>query len=344
MVNVILTGGSSVNLPGNTDDTVTAKGDKKFYIYNVITNDGNDKIDLTKAFETSFYRVYAGAGNDTITGSGGTFYDGSGNDIIHATKSVLIYAGAGDDLYDGGTQAQSSFLDSDTVSFNFQPSEASGFELNTQDMNVNLALKTAQNLGIFGSDTLISIENLVGGAGNDTFIGSSAANQLDGNGGNDTLRGLKGNDTLNGGAGEDLLFGGKGSDRFDLADSLGAARDIVKYTSKGDAGVYSTKQFATKVWDIITNFDKGAEATADRIDLSAIDTSKAAGDQAFKFIGSAAFHANANWEVRVSKIKVDSFSSTKSTLIQIDTDNDTAAEFSIIVENVTGLKAFDFIL
>ena len=63
-----------------------------------------------------------------------------------------------------------------------------------------------------GSDTLISIENVIGGAGNDTINGDGNNNVLTGGAGNDTLIGNGGNDTLNGGAGNDTMNGGAGND------------------------------------------------------------------------------------------------------------------------------------
>ncbi|MBD3764082.1 MAG: M10 family metallopeptidase, partial [Rhodobacterales bacterium] len=51
------------------------------------------------------------------------------------------------------------------------------------------------------------IENAIGGAGNDTITGNTAANGLTGNAGNDSLSGAEGDDTLNGGAGADAMDG-----------------------------------------------------------------------------------------------------------------------------------------
>lgn len=61
-------------------------------------------------------------------------------------------------------------------------------------------------------DTLISIENVLGGYGNDLIIGSSIANELDGGAGHDTLNSGDGNDTLTGGGGNDVLDGGANTD------------------------------------------------------------------------------------------------------------------------------------
>jgi Ca2+-binding RTX toxin-like protein len=61
----------------------------------------------------------------------------------------------------------------------------------------------AQNTLNAGTDTLTSIENLLGSDFNDTLTGDAGANKLEGGLGNDTLNGGLGNDTLDGGTGTD---------------------------------------------------------------------------------------------------------------------------------------------
>ena len=83
----------------------------------------------------------------------------------------------------------------------------------TQDVQVDLALGFAfddgqqAGDGAAGSpavrDVLISIENVLGGLGNDRLAGSAVANVLDGGPGGDTLMGGAGDDQLIGGAGVD---------------------------------------------------------------------------------------------------------------------------------------------
>jgi uncharacterized delta-60 repeat protein/uncharacterized repeat protein (TIGR02059 family) len=54
-------------------------------------------------------------------------------------------------------------------------------------------------------DTLVNIENVQGGYGNDLLIGNSVANHLDGGAGDDTLEGRSGNDILSGYGGYDTV-------------------------------------------------------------------------------------------------------------------------------------------
>ena len=59
----------------------------------------------------------------------------------------------------------------------------------------------------------VTIENAIGGSGNDTIIGNEVANRLTGGNGADNISGGDGNDVLIGGAGNDTLDGGNGIDQ-----------------------------------------------------------------------------------------------------------------------------------
>jgi serralysin len=94
---------------------------------------------------------------------------------------------------------------------------------------VNLTSGTASANGYGGTDTLSSIENVLGSGSADNVTGDGNPNSMAGNGGddqlfgmgaNDTLYGNDGNDTLDGGAGRDLMIGGTGDDVYVLDDVL----------------------------------------------------------------------------------------------------------------------------
>ena len=74
----------------------------------------------------------------------------------------------------------------------------------TAGITVNLASGTA-NGSVIGSDTLISIETVRAGSGDDTITTSSSANSISGNAGDDTFIGSAGNDSYDGGTGTDTL-------------------------------------------------------------------------------------------------------------------------------------------
>lgn len=150
------------------------------------------------------------AGNDTITGS--PYQD-------------LLNGYGGDDLFrpGNGSQFPSSYLfdqvdggaGSDTVSYS-EMSQSVFIKLSTGIVTLGsaTALRSAQ---------LTSIENAIGGSGNDVITGNNAANYLEGGSGNDTISGLGGNDILLGGTGFDTLKGGNGNDSLlggDQADNL----------------------------------------------------------------------------------------------------------------------------
>jgi Ca2+-binding RTX toxin-like protein len=118
--------------------------------------------------------------DDLITGTDVNDYlsGGDGNDILRG--------GAGNDTLDGGDG-------DDTADYADAPGR----------VVVDLTITGPQNTLGGERDTLISIENLVGTAFNDTLRGNAADNRLEGGAGNDTIEGRDGNDSLDGGVGTD---------------------------------------------------------------------------------------------------------------------------------------------
>jgi Ca2+-binding RTX toxin-like protein len=133
-----------------------------------------------------FEHLTGGAGADTLGGNGdaNVLSGDAGNDTI---------------LGDGGADTIRGDLGTDTVDY----SSLAGA------VNVVLAPATGatagRSTGASGNDSLLGIENVSGGSGDDTLTGEIGANALDGNGGNDTLVGLEGSDTLDGHGGSDTL-------------------------------------------------------------------------------------------------------------------------------------------
>jgi Ca2+-binding RTX toxin-like protein len=136
------------------------------------------------------------AGNDTLNGGGGddTISGLAGNDSLSGGGGNDSLAGGnGDDTLAGGEG-------DDTLAGNGGIDRVSYADA-TSAVTVNLAAGSAT--GGAGSDTLATIEQVLGSAFADTLIGNNAANHLEGGDGNDTMTGGAGNDSLIGGAGTD---------------------------------------------------------------------------------------------------------------------------------------------
>jgi Ca2+-binding RTX toxin-like protein len=293
--NLLLTGAAAINGTGNG-------------AVNVLT--GND----------SNNRLSGLGGNDTLNGQGGvdTLIGGPGNDtfVVDSTTDIITeVAGGGRDT----VQSSVTFTLSSVQLENLALTGAAAIS-GTGNAAINILTGNNSNntlSGLGGNDTLDGqggVDTLIGGLGNDTFVvdtttdtiielagggtdtaqssvtftlaaqvenltltgaaaingtGNGAANILRGNNSNNTLSGLGGNDTLTGGIGADNLTGGGGTDNFIYT--------LINQSTVGPAGR-----------DIINGFTSGT----DNIDLSAIDANTGiAGNQAFTFIGGAAFSA-----------------------------------------------------
>jgi Ca2+-binding RTX toxin-like protein len=144
------------------------------------------------------------------------------------------------------------------------------------------------------------------------LTGNAAANVLDGRAGADALRGGSGADTLVGSTGKDVLTGQGG-------------RDVFAFEATGDSTAAASGQ------DTVEDF----RVDQDQIDLSAIDAKAGAtGNQAFTFIGTAAFTAEG---------QVRYVTSEGSTFVQVNTAGAGGAEMVIRLTGVLDLSAADFI-
>ncbi len=146
-----------------------------------------------------------------------TIWDGGGSDTISITNFTL---GSTIDLREG--HYSSINIPSDPL------------PLGQIDPNTNIYDGT-DNLAIaYG----VTIENAIGGSGDDSLIGNNADNTLTGGSGNDILDGGVGNDTLVGGTGNDTyLFGmGDGKDSIIDYDTTLGNVDTIQL----DAGIATT--------------------------------------------------------------------------------------------------------
>ena len=155
-------------------------------------------------------------GPNMATRSGDTTYRWTLGQSIYET----IWDGGGNDTIDWSNQIS-------VATINLNAGQWSYLGPIRWDGHAN----TQQNLAIAYN---VTIENAIGGSGNDTLIGNDANNSLDGGDGNDILYGGAGNDifdwdpSLRGG--DDVFYGGTGDDIY----VLNSIRDtVIEYANEG---------------------------------------------------------------------------------------------------------------
>jgi Ca2+-binding RTX toxin-like protein len=276
--------------------------------------------------------LYGGYGDSSITGDDGTdvinggvgddnLGGGEGNDaLIGGSGNDEVDGGEGDDLIVGGSgEGNDKYKGGpgvDTVKYTSAKS----------DITINLLAKRNQAYSTRGGDTagigvdqLSGIENVIAGNFNDSVTGSALPNRLSGEKGDDELKGEGSNDVLIGGLGSDNLTGGSEVDSFvymKIDDSTPTAPDT------------------------IIDFDPLTE----KMNLSAIDASTLIkGNNAFLFNGGSAIGTSTQGEVSVKKVN-KAGTANDYTLINIDTDADTAPEAVIRIKGLKNLTTSNFVL
>lgn len=323
--NDVLTGNALDNTlnGGSGNDRMAGGTGNDTYVVNVLADvvtelagAGTDTIQssITYSLVDTDGAGVNGGNVENLTLIGTAAINGTGNaltnTLIGNAAANALDGGAGNDVLrgDAGNDTLNGNAGIDWAYYNTA----------TAGVTVNLNLTAAQVTGGAGSDTLIGIENLLGGNFNDILTGNTAANTLSGGVGNDILNGGAGNDILIGGAGKDTLTGGTGADTFKFiaaSESLG--------TTTADR-------------DVVADF---VRAQGDKIDLSGIDanttaTVAATGNQAF----------NGTLISSTATFSVAGQLQLKAGVLYGNTDTDAAAEFSIALTGVTSLLATDFVL
>jgi Ca2+-binding RTX toxin-like protein len=235
----------------------------------IVSGSGSDRVvnaGLIRSTGPERIAIDLGSGDDVYEGSGGTIIGaivlGDGNDSAYGgAGSEAFVGGAGNDFMDGGAG-------SDTVDY----SGATGA------ITVDLVQTGRQVIGGgYDFDTLVNIENIVGGAGADWMKGNSADNRLDGGTGNDTLEGGAGNDTLNGGDGEDTAnYYGTAAVKVDLRlnnvsqNTLGSGWDTVTDIENVNGGsnwdTIDGSEGANKLWGWTGNDSLNGHGGNDTLD------------------------------------------------------------------------------
>jgi Ca2+-binding RTX toxin-like protein len=143
--------------------------------------------------------IHTGVKDDTLTGFGGDdeLFGGGGSDRLNGGDgndklfgqdgNDILSGGWGFDLLDGGKGI-------DTADYRFY-TESDGLKVDLGTGEVSFRPEHS-----YGSppavEQLVSIENVIGGGGDDTLIGSSGDNVFTGGGGKDQFTVLSGNDTI----------------------------------------------------------------------------------------------------------------------------------------------------
>jgi serralysin len=290
--------------------------------------------------------IQAKYGADPTTRAGNTTYfanSNAGNAVYDLAKNpypfLAVYDAGGEDTFDFSTANRSVFIDLRPGAFSSATAGAVSLaQANAIITEFNEATDASQGQGDFalynsqaevdadanflgtlgasrlGQDTGIAglaatshrnisiayntiIENANGGSARDYLVGNHVANKLNGNAGNDVLNGM---------GGDDILTGGAGADQFRFFQNSGNDR--------------------------ITDFVSGT----DRIHLTEIDANTGvAGDQAFTFLGNAAFTGTAG--------QLRTYTQGGDRYVAGDVTGDGVADFTINIGNSNVVVA-DFFL
>lgn len=290
------------------------------------------------------------AGDDTLTGanlkdqlSGGdgsdTLFGGAGDDVLYGSVplqgaspndgSDLLKGGAGDDALhgDNGNDRLEGSIGNDHLNGGVGDDVligGAGNDTYSIDSSGDVIIEGVNG----GIDTVYSDTSIKLGANVEnlqfdfTFApttlngtGNGLDNILGGGNFDNVLNGAGGDDTLEGNRGADTLIGGNGADVFDYN---------------------ATQHSSLTASDLIVDFAH----LVDTIDLRTIDAdTKAAGNQAFEFIGSRGFSGDAG-ECRF--VKVDGAGTNDFTKVQVDVDGDRVADLQITLKGLHNLTAVDF--
>ena len=308
-------------------------------------NAANNSFTQGSSFQNTELTLFMGAGNDQVFlnrsddfGGRNTVFAGAGNDVVRSLKEdgSLIQLGAGNDTYIGEGFGSFATERSDTVRGGLG-----------NDMIVVTTFKSIYT-GDAGNDRFFSFgqqNTFLGGSGIDTIsyqprddapgrggvtVDLLAGQALTGASRVETLRGIE---NVIGTASGDRLGGTQGG------NVLEAGRGFDEMTGRGggDRFVFRSVQDApvdAEATDLIMDY---TAAQGDRIDLRLIDAqSGVAGNQAFSFIGAAAFSGRQG-QLRAERLQ-------DGILLELDVNGDGRADMHIGLVNVAAINAGAFLL
>jgi Ca2+-binding RTX toxin-like protein len=299
--------------------------------------------------------IIGGNGNDTLTG------DAAGNALTGGAGADTLAGLAGSDTLDGGTG-------SDTAVFSEK----------TQAVSVilNGASLVLVRVGGLAEDMLRSIENIIGGSGNDSLTGDAQANLFAGRAGTDTIDGGAGIDTADysektlpvavtlagataatvsvGGIAEDMLrnveniTGGAGNDIVTgdtLANVLSGGAGIDTLTGGGGADTLTGGAGVDRFLFTAAALGPAAAQTTtitdfDRAAGEVLDLSAIDANTVLAGTNPFAFIGSAAFSGAAGQLRFATLSG--QTLIQGDVNGDSTADLTILLGGVTGTVAADW--
>lgn len=277
--------------------------------------------------------LYGANGNDILKGMGGNdrLQGGNGDDRLDGgVGNDKVFGGAGNDkLYGGLGKDQIDGGDGDNmiIASSWDDVRGGHFGTDTVDFSKQVTmslLNPSLNTGEAEGSDYYDIEIFDGSNGADIMVGSDDTETFLGGGGDDALAGMDNHDVLLGGDGDDLLYGGLDADAL----TGGQGADVFLYN------YVSGSKVAEAARDTIYDFLGKA---GDRIDLFGIDANtKLSGNQAFSFLGTAAFTGKAG-ELRYEKKASDTY-------IYADINGDKKADFAIHLDDAVTLSKGYFVL
>jgi len=195
--------GANALAGGDGDDTLVPRAGND----SVAGGGGADTVDLSAATDaltvdlgaTAAQTISATEGQDTFPAA----------DVENATGGAqgdtLIGTGAANRLTGGAGADTLAGLAGDDELAGGDGTDTASYAAAAGPVAVALGVATPQITLAAGTDTLSSIERLVGSVAGDTLVGSAGDDTLEGGGGDDVLDGLAGADALRGGDGADRV-------------------------------------------------------------------------------------------------------------------------------------------
>ena len=266
--------------------------------------------------------VSMGAGNDTVRGGANSEFvlDDAGADEYRlgagADAFIVDIPDNSVDVFDGGTGLNLiafPLLEGEGPSDPPSDVEPLGHRIDLGAGRITYAIDSFNDMisnGSFAVDSIINVQQVVGSDGSDVILGGALAETLDGG---------EGDDTISGGGGRDSLYGDDGADVF-------------LFASAADSG----RTRATR--DVIVDFEQGEDKIALTMDSNTRTNAPNLQDNwEFTDMNVAFIQFNGiNAQVRA-------YWAGKSTIVEVDTNGDRRADFSIELQGRLNLTEDDFV-